>query len=501
MARTNSRGTEAWSFSAGKRRVNRVRAYEEDGQFWLDFHVPLFDKTGHAVIDPATGHQQRQRVRVLISALGVTTYDEAATKALEYSKRFPQLVAEHNAELHAKAEAEDDADDDLPRGPVTLQKLFDLYFEEISPTVQPDTLNGYRSHSRVLLAHFGGDAVVERLDKKGRPRTSMGRKKFNAYIKARTGGTVPGYPCKVRSQTLCNEVRFMRGVFAWAMVEREDGTLLMVRDPWNGFDPPVEDNPIRQPMTAELHDKLCAGAPNWRMAEIQVIMRATRHRMNSVRQLLVDDINQNRWTVRWRKECDKAKKTHVNPLPRAAREAVQRILEHRRRDGVEGSRWLFPGMRDPDKPIAKSTLIHWMGDTKKALGIEIERLGYHGEKRAGVRHPAFRQLPPAVQEELSGTTWGTLSKIYDFVDHSQQLAAVAFLDGDLDRLPSSHRELDEIANRLERLSSDFPGQRAAVAFLDGETNQLPAASPLALDDVLRKLDQLRSELDQLRKAA
>lgn len=446
MARTNSRGTEAWSFSAGKKGVNRVRAYEEDGQYWLDFHVPLIDKTGHAVLDPRTGFQQRQRVRIQISSLGVTTQDAAATKALEYSKRFTQLVAEQNAQMQARAASAagsgEEGDSDRPRGPVTLQQVLDLYMKEVTPTLQPSTQAGHRTQARVLLAYFGGDAIVEWIDRHGRPRTTLGRVKYNAYLKARSEGTVPGYPCRARKQTQLNEVRFMRAVFNWAMVERDDGSVLMVRNPWKGFPAPVEDNPIREPMTDELHEQICEGARNWRMAEILVIMRETRHRMNSVRQIMMEDIDTERWTVRWRGEFDKAKKTRVNPLTRAAREAIIRVLEHRRREGVEGSRWLFPGRRDPGQAVSKSTLVHWMGETKKRLGIEIERLGYHGEKRAGVRHPAFRQLPPAVQEEISGTTFGTLQRVYDFVDLPEQRAAIAFLEGEVDRLPASPRALD-----------------------------------------------------------
>jgi hypothetical protein len=66
---------------------------------------------------------------------------------------------------------------------------------------------------KVLLRFFGEDAVVERIDSHGRPCTSIGRVKFNSYLKARAEGTIPGYPKRVKNQTVLNEVRFVRSVF------------------------------------------------------------------------------------------------------------------------------------------------------------------------------------------------------------------------------------------------------------------------------------------------
>ena len=50
------------------------------------------------------------------------------------------------------------------------------------------------------------------------------------------------------------------------------------------------------------------------------------------------------------------------------------------------------------------------------------------EKREGVRDPAFRLLPPKVQEELSGTQFETLSGIYDTVDVEEMRAAIQRAD-------------------------------------------------------------------------
>jgi hypothetical protein len=74
------------------------------------------------------------------------------------------------------------------------------------------------------------------------------------------------------------------------------------------------------------------------------------------------------------------------------------------------------------------TLNLWMQRTKKRLGINIRGLGYHGEKRVGVRDPRFRALPPAVQEAISGTTHRTLMSVYGYVGLDAMRGAVETLD-------------------------------------------------------------------------
>jgi hypothetical protein len=157
--------------------------------------------------------------------------------------------------------------------PATLRQLLDLYLAEVTPTVKPDTQRQHRLHVRLFLAYFGGDAIVERIDRHGRPVTELGRVKYNAFLKARAEATILGFPRKVRRQTQHNEVRFMRAVSNWVKVERDGGTVLLVRNPWQGFPSPNEDKPIREPMTDELREQLYDGASNWRVGEMMVLMR------------------------------------------------------------------------------------------------------------------------------------------------------------------------------------------------------------------------------------
>ena len=60
-----------------------------------------------------------------------------------------------------------------------------------------------------------------------------------------------------------------------------------------------------------------------------------------------------------------------------------------------------------------------MAEAKHAAGINVPRLGFHAQKRAGVRREAFRELPAKVQEKLTSTTHETLRRVYDEVSLEQ----------------------------------------------------------------------------------
>lgn len=52
-------------------------------------------------------------------------------------------------------------------------------------------------------------------------------------------------------------------------------------------------------------------------------------------------------------------------------------------------------------------------------------INFPAEKRAGVRDPRFRSLPPKIQEQLAGTNYDTLRRIYDEVTVEEMQEAMA----------------------------------------------------------------------------
>lgn len=407
---------KAWSYIAGKKGANRVRAYEDsDGRLYLDWQEPVFDNQGLPEIDPRTKLQKKKRQRLSLTAAGITTYSEAMKKAEETAERFAELGPGGAAPKFD--------------GPLTLKRVLTLYLKEALSSKAPDTQRQNRTAARMFLNYFGATAVVERIGANGRPQTELGRVRYNAFLTAREQGLIPGFLAKARKQTILNDVRFLRAVFSWAKVERDDGTVLLLRDPWEGFPPPREDTPTRPEMTKDLHELLVDRAANWRMAEVMEICRETRRRMNSVRQLQLSDVDLVARTVRWRGEFDKARKTRVTPLSARAVAAITRAIERRWTEGLEDSPWLFPARRKPSEAVTRACLHHWMRQTRTACGVKIARLGYHGEKRAGIRDPKFRSLPAPVQEELAGTTYGTITRVYEYVDLPALFEAIAVLEG------------------------------------------------------------------------
>ncbi|HEY0019471.1 MAG TPA: tyrosine-type recombinase/integrase [Longimicrobium sp.] len=410
---------QTWSYTTGKKGANRIRVYEDGvgGPLKLEYFEPVFDNQGLPVIDPKTGTQQRKRERINLTRAGIKTRLQAMNKAEEVAKQFGEAPSGPVTGLSKGT------------GPLTLGKLFDLYFAEAVPHKKPDTQRQNDTDRRMFLAHFGRNAIVERIGPDGRPVTEMGRVRYNEFIRARKEGTIPGFPLKAKGQTLRNDIRFLRAVFTWAKVERDDGSVLLLRNPWEGFPLPPADTPVRQEMTKELHARLTKHAGNWRMAAVLDLCRETRRRMNSVRQLAISDIDLAAGLVQWQGEKDKVGKTRVTPLTRRAVEVIELALANRREEGLDGSPWLIPEEGDPTRPVRRSRLDNWMRATKKAQGLNIPRLGYHGEKRAGIRDPKFRKLDPAVQEELAGTTWETMRRVYDYVDVPTLREAVAALEG------------------------------------------------------------------------
>ncbi|HYH80909.1 MAG TPA: hypothetical protein VEX86_14000 [Longimicrobium sp.] len=72
---------KAWSYIAGKKGSNRIRAYEDaDGRLYLDWQEPVFDNQGLPVVDPLTKLQRKKRQRLSLTAAGITTYSDAMEK-------------------------------------------------------------------------------------------------------------------------------------------------------------------------------------------------------------------------------------------------------------------------------------------------------------------------------------------------------------------------------------------------------------------------------------
>src|SRR4051812_28561582 len=91
MAHTKK--AQAWSYLAGQKGKNRVRAYEDGkgGPLYLEWYEPVFDNRGIAENDPRTGRQQMRKRRISLTAAGINARADAIKKAEEVAQRFGQL--------------------------------------------------------------------------------------------------------------------------------------------------------------------------------------------------------------------------------------------------------------------------------------------------------------------------------------------------------------------------------------------------------------------------
>jgi hypothetical protein len=102
---------------------------------------------------------------------------------------------------------------------------------------------------------------------------------------------------------------------------------------------------------------------------------------------------------------------------------------------------VFPSETDPNKGTPRHTWQRWLRRAKERwlravedpeeqarLREALRGIGYHSEKRAGVRDPRFRQLSRTEQEELAGTSWDVLSTVYDDLTEEDLRDAVRRLE-------------------------------------------------------------------------
>ena len=124
----------------------------------------------------------------------------------------------------------------------------------------------------------------------------------------------------------------------------------------------------------------------------------------------------------WRGELDKSGKENVTPLTDRAVEALRKAPSR----GI-GKAPVFPAATNPRQPTPRNTFQIWLRRSKAVwlrsvpeeerenLQARLRGVGFHAEKRAGVRDPNFRALPPAIQEAMAGTRYETLRRVYDEV--------------------------------------------------------------------------------------
>lgn len=373
-----------WSYNAGERGRNWVRAYcqARDGKYYLEWR------------------EDGRRRAVLLKHL--STAEQAKQKADELAAKFAAL--EERPDI------------------ISISELMDRYLKEVTPTKKSEELRAYeRRATRLWRAFFDTQPEVGR--RSSRHAGSLDRIDWDRFITARRGGLIPGRNC-VRDRAVQRDLKHLMKVLNWSV-----GAHLLSVSPWRTeirrtqrWSVPKEKNPRRPSMTAELRAGLIEHSVGWQLPAMMVLERETRRRNNSIRQLRWSDIDQDTWTVRWRSESDKVGREGVTPLTTTAIQVLKGLPSR----GI-GDTPVFPSARDANEPTSSRTSVSWLYQAKQrwlkataeedrdALTEALRGVGFHAELRAGVRDPEFRSLSPKVQEEFAGKTYQMLKSTYDEV--------------------------------------------------------------------------------------
>ncbi len=355
MARTK-RGRR--SYSAGEWGRNRVRVFP----------------------DPKTGLLQiewRENGRRLSRSLKHRDWARAKRQADEAAAGF----AVH--EPNGKAEAEPE--------PLTLERLFEMYGEEATPTKGERTRRRDRVASAMFLDFFGGDR---------RPAT-LSQRDWDRFIQARRAGRAGRSGQPVGNRTIAWDLTFLMAVLNWAARSRdEEGKLLLDSNPLKGLRKPVEKNPNRVVLAEDEYRALLGVSRKvgWRFRVALVLAHETGHRIGAIRKLRWPDIDFDDKTIRWRAEHEKTGYEHTTPL---TAEALAVLEEARRMGRGTKDGPVLPSSSDATKSTNRVSAFLWWKKAQHLAGLEPKPgRGWHSLRRKFATD--LMELPLKVLCELGG---------------------------------------------------------------------------------------------------
>ncbi len=371
MARTKR---DRRSYSAGEWGRNRVRVFA----------------------DPKTGLYQiewRENGRRLTRSLKHRDWSRAKRQADEAAAG----LAMH--EPNGKAEPE----------PLTLEMLFDIYGEEVTPTKAKRTQERDRVAMRMFLGFLGPNR---------RPET-LSQRDWDRFIRERRAGRVGPSGKPVSNRMIECDLRFLVAILNWAARSRdEQGRLLLESNPLRGLKTPVEKNPLRVVLSGEEYRALLkvSRRVDWRFHVALVLAHETGHRIGAIRKLRWFDIDFEDKTIRWRAEHEKTGYEHTTPL---TDEAIATLEGARARNPARGNSPVLPSTQDPLICVRPWMLGQRWRTAERLAGLEPKRgRGWHSLRRKFASD--LMDLPLKVLCQLGG--WKnakTVLRCYQQADEGQ----------------------------------------------------------------------------------
>jgi integrase len=381
----NRRG---WSYSAGERGRNRVRAYEDvrSGILLLEFYERRFDDPTPKRKRVSLGHRDRQRAK--------RQADEAAAAFARTSQ--------------------------APTTQLTLGSLFDMYLGEVTPTKGESKQRHDRSTAEMLLRFWGRERKVETLSKR----------EWTQFVQARRQGQVSprgsGKRGGVGPRTIEYDLKFAIAAFNWATEAHFPGSRepLLTRNPFKGFHLPGEESPRRPMCGEERYQKMLQAAQllDWRVGVALVLTHETGHRIGAVRRLQWNDVDLGNARIRWSAEKDKIGLEHDTPITPTAVRALERAREEN--PGI-GTAWVLPSPGNSSEPCSRHLLRDWWKKIEEQAGLEhVERMGWHSLRRKFATE--MKETPLKDLAYLGGwKTEVTILKCYQQPDEETMRSAFA----------------------------------------------------------------------------
>ncbi len=364
------------SYGAGEWGRNRVRVFPDA-------------KTGLYQIE------WRENGRRLTRSLRHRDWRRAKRQADEFAAGFA------GPDLTGKAEAEPE--------PLTLETLFDIYGEEVTPTKGAHSRGHDRAAMRMFLRFFG----------RNRDPATLSQRDWDRFIRERRAGRTGPSGRPVSDRTVEYDLKFLIAVLNWAAKSRDErGRLLLDRNPLRGLRTPTEKNPNRVVLAEEEYRALLKVSRNvdWRFHVALVLAHETGHRIGAIRQLRWSDIHFEGETILWRAEHDKSGFEHITPV---TDEALAALKETRSPFPLAGEAPVLPAPRNPLAVVGAARLHAWWQKAQILAGLEPKPgRGWHSLRRKFASD--LMDQPLKVLCQLGGwKTAKTVLRCYQRADEGQ----------------------------------------------------------------------------------
>ena len=256
--------------------------------------------------------------------------------------------------------------------PLTLERLFDIYGEEVTPAKTEASQLHDRTATKMFLGFLGRDR---------RPAT-LSQRDWDRFIRDRRTGRVGPSGNPVSNRMIERDLKFLLAVLNWAAKSRDEhGRLLLEANPLKGFRAPRQKNPTRIVLAEEEYQALLEVSRQigWRFRLALVLAHETGHRIGAIRKLRWSDVDFERGTIRWRAEHEKTGYEHRTPL---TAEALAALEEARSKGLGVADAPVLPAPRNPSKCTSSERAHTWWKRAERIAALEPKPgRGWHSLRR------------------------------------------------------------------------------------------------------------------------